>query len=341
MKTGLSFSLWAAMWLGLALPAAAGQTLFFDDFRGAAMNSLWQTNLPDQAYSGSFPFGSFQTAAYLGAPHQRFEKRGTNTVLRLTATLNNLQRLGWNTTASFTAADFVYDVRFNTLIQSPATSIDGFIEIWLIDAADHNRYDVVSPFGGSYGGNPTFFVGSTIDGRNTQAPFRYQNNAWYHLILQGAAGGNLRASIYDDQGNELIGRNLAHNAAAFSSGFQLGLSQALGFAQGMYPVDVAVNYARLTTSTAPEATAPPPVTVRPAVVLPAQGPMLNLQKTGSNLMIGWPYTSTGYVLEASTSLDPAEWVPVTNPPLPTGDQFVVPVATTDTNRFFRLHYTGN
>jgi hypothetical protein len=227
MKTGLSISFWLAIWLGFSLPAA-GQPLFFDDFQGPAINSLWQTNLPNLACSGSFPFGSFQTAVYLGAPHHRFEKQGTNTVLRLSATLNNLQRLGWNTAASFTAADFVYDVRFNTLVQSPATSIDGFIEIWLIDAADHNRYDVVSPFGGSYGGNPTFFVGSSIDGRDTQAPFHYQNNTWYHLVLQGVAGGNLRASIYDDQGNELIGRNLAHNGSAFPSGFQLGLSQVLG-----------------------------------------------------------------------------------------------------------------
>jgi hypothetical protein len=341
MKTGLSSRLWAAAWLGLSLPAAADQTLFFDDFQGQAIKALWQVDLPDNAYSGSFPFGSFQTAAYLGAPHPRFEKRGTNTILRLTATLNNLQRLGWSSAASFTAADFVYDVRFNTLVQSPATSIDGFIEIWIIDAADNRRYDIVSPFGGSYDGTPTFFVGSSIDGGCTQAPFRYQNNTWYHLVLQAAAGGNLRASIYDDRGYELIGRNLAHNASAFNAGFKLGLSQMLGFAQGIYPVDVAVDYARLTTSAAPAATAPPPVAARPALVVPAQGPVLNWQKTGSNLMLGWPYTSTGYVLEASASLAPAEWIPVTNPPFQAADQFVVPVAATAANRFFRLHYTGN
>jgi len=33
-------------------------------------------------------------------------------------------------------------------------SIDGFIQIWIVDAADSNRWDFVTLFGGFYGTDP-------------------------------------------------------------------------------------------------------------------------------------------------------------------------------------------
>ena len=178
-------------------------------------------------------------------------------------------------------------MRFNTLVQSPTTSIDGFIEIWLIDAANSDRYDIISPFGGSYDGNPTFFVGSSIDGRYTPTSFQYQNNTWYHLKLQGIPGQNIRASICDDSGRELIGSTLNHSATAYRSGFRLGLSQVLGFAQGVYPVAVAVDYARLTASTVKKEEVRPMV-VQPLVINtppPAPpAPFVNLQHSSDTLL---------------------------------------------------------
>jgi len=226
-------------------------TAFFDDFNGPALNPIWQTNLPNNAYSGSFPFGSSQTATYLGAPQYGFEALGASTVLRLTNSMDSLQRVGWCTASNFSGGTFYYDVRFNSLVQSPTTSIDGFIEIWLIDATNPDHYDIVSPFGGSYDGAETFFAGSSIDGTYTETPFIYQNNTWYHLVLQSEPGQDIRASIYDDAGTELIGHTLNHGSTAFPAGFKLGLSQLIGFAQGVYPVDVAVDYVRLSGELAP------------------------------------------------------------------------------------------
>jgi len=398
-------------------------TGFFDDFNGPVLNPVWQTNLPNNAVSGSF--GGAQTASYLGAPNYGLERLGSNTVLRLTNRLDNLQRVGWCTTSNFIGTNFYYDVRFNTLTQSPTTSIDGFIEIWILDAANSNRYDMVSPFGGSYDGAKSFFVGSSIDGAATETPFTYQNNTWYHLVLQSAPGSNIRASIYDDAGDELIGATLDHSAAVFNSGFKLGLSQSIGYAQGIYPADVAVDYVRLFTGDRPVITEQPvsqtvtvggtagfrvtaagfaPIsyqwkfngqdlrgatnaaltlagvqsrqagaysvrvanpyglvlssnarltvnplyptdlvsaaqTVPQGVVTPR--PWLSVQYSGTNWLVGWPAAATGFVLEAAASLEATDWVPVTNPPFQMGNQFVVPITTTDTNGFYRLRSPGN
>jgi hypothetical protein len=142
------------------------------------------------------------------------------------------------------------------LVQTPATSIDGFIEIWLINATNSSLYDIVSPFGGDYDGDPYFFTGSTIDNAFNKASFAYGSNTWYHLVLACAPGQNIRASILSDDGTELIGQTLAHGAEAYGSGFQIALSQVIGGSGAVYPVDVAVDYARLNNG-APVLTAEP------------------------------------------------------------------------------------
>ena len=86
MKTGLFMSAWVAvslLFLSLA-QARADVPQFYDDFSGPTLSSVWQTNLPNNAYSGSFPFGYAQPATYLGAPQYGFETLGTNSVLRMT-----------------------------------------------------------------------------------------------------------------------------------------------------------------------------------------------------------------------------------------------------------------
>ena len=228
----------------------SSSSLFFDDFGGPSLNPMWTTNLPD-AVCGSYPNGYPAPALYLGAPNFGFQTAGGNSVIRLTNTLAPLQRCGWGSVSNFVAGDFRYDVRFNTMIQSPATSIDGFVEIWIFDATNSARYDIISPFGGSYDGSPYFFVGSTIDNSFSQTSITYSNNTWYHLVLNAAAGQDIRASILNDDGTELVGRNLAHTASAYPNGFNIALSQVIGGAGAPYPVDVAVDYVNLTTGSAP------------------------------------------------------------------------------------------
>ena len=69
-----------------------------------------------------------------------------------------------------------------------------------------------------------FFVDSSIDGSYTESASTYQNSTWYRLVLQSAPGQNIRASICNDNGTELIGKSLNHSAGVYTSGFKIGLS---------------------------------------------------------------------------------------------------------------------
>ena len=175
--------------------------------------------------------------------------------------MSSLQRVGWSSVNNYTGTNFYYDARFNTLNQSQTTSIDAFFEIWIIDATNSSRYDIVSPFGGGYDSDPGFAVVSSIDNSYSRPSFLYQNNTWYHLVLQSAQGQNIRASIYDDNGNELIGTSLLHGPSAFGSGFKIALSQSLGTPGAQFPVDVAVDYVRLAAQLLPGA--PPTIVTEP------------------------------------------------------------------------------
>jgi subtilase family serine protease len=227
---------------------------FFDDFTGPALNPIWQASLPDARNGGN---GGTDTPTYLGAPNYYFETLGTNSVLRMTNLYDSLQRCGWSTITSFPGTNFTLDVRYNTVVQSSTTSIDGFIEVWIFDTANTSRYDIISPFGGDYSSEPYFFAGSSIDGTYTTPSFQYQNNTWYHLVLQSIPGENLRGSIYDDNGNELIGYTFDHDASAYPSGFQIALSQSVGNPGSPYPGDVAVDYVKLTSGFPPQIVAQP------------------------------------------------------------------------------------
>ncbi len=224
--------------------------VFSDDFNGPNLSPVWQPNLPDNAHSGSDANGSSSdTEAYLGAPQYSFGTIGTNSVLFMTNSLNTLTRVGWDTSTVYPPTNFYYSVRFNTLTQSATTSIDAFIEIWLVNATNSNVYDIISPFGGGYDTDEYFFAGSTIDGTYTPYGFTYQDNTWYRLVLQGGPGRNIQAGIYSDAGVQLAGATFNHDVSAFPAGFRLGLSQAVGNAGGVYAEEVAVDSASLTNFT--------------------------------------------------------------------------------------------
>jgi sugar lactone lactonase YvrE/subtilisin-like proprotein convertase family protein len=225
---------------------STGQTnAFFDDFAGPGLNAMWQPALPNAGSGGS----ALPVETYTGAPNYTFGLLGTNTILRLSNTLNPLERRGWSSAATFNGQSFSYEVRFNTLNQGPGISIDGFIEIWILDAANSNRFDVLSPFGGDYGTNPVLFAGSSIDGSYNTLPFNFQTNTWYRLVLSAVPDQGVRAAVFNDNGLELTGLSFLHTAADFPSGYKIGLSQFMGTA-GPGPVDVAVDFAQLTSGLA-------------------------------------------------------------------------------------------
>ena len=210
----------------VTISVVASTVLFFDDFGGPTLNPIWQAALPN-GQSGPTP------EYYTGAPNYGFQSLGGISVLRLTNTLAPETEVGWSTVSNFTALSFRYEARFNTMTQGSSTSIDAFIEIWIIDAANSNRWDMAVPFGGNYGATHVFFANSSIDDTLVTVPFNFQNNTYYRLVLQGAPGQNIRASVLDDSGVELAGSTFAHDTSAFPSGFRIGLSQAIGTPIGM------------------------------------------------------------------------------------------------------------
>jgi hypothetical protein len=222
-------------------------TLFSDSFTGPDLNPLWIANLPNVPNAQGSP-----SETYTGAPSYQFETLGTDPVLRLNNYLPDLERVGWSLNRTFSTTDFRYEVRFNTVTQSTSTSIDGFIEVWVLNATNFLSYDLVSLFGGYYGTHIFFDAVSSVTGNNIQQDTlgtgTIVNDTYYRLVLQGGASRNIRASLCDDQGNELYGYDLGHTTQAYPAGFTIGISQAIGLPGAVSPTDVAIASASVTTT---------------------------------------------------------------------------------------------
>ncbi|HXE42283.1 MAG TPA: hypothetical protein VN516_04590, partial [Candidatus Baltobacteraceae bacterium] len=69
-------------------------------------------------------------------------------------------------------------------------------------------------------------------------------------------------------------------------------------------------------------------------------PTVTTSPSGNTLYIFWPIDPSGFVLETTTNLSPANWIPVTAPPIQIGSQYLQPITVSSTNSFYRLHFTG-
>ena len=70
-------------------------------------------------------------------------------------------------------------------------------------------------------------------------------------------------------------------------------------------------------------------------------PLLHLSRlmniTNPAVLLAWTTNAPNYVLQSTLSLAPANWNLVTNTGSIVGTQFTVPIATTNTQQFFRLY----
>ena len=89
-------------------------------------------------------------------------------------------------------------MRFNTLDQGPGFSTGGFLEIWILDAANTNRYDMVSLYSGINGNSSALLAGSSIDNAYNTLPFNFQTNTWYRLVLTAPLDQGVRAAVLSD-----------------------------------------------------------------------------------------------------------------------------------------------
>jgi hypothetical protein len=87
--------------------AETGQ-LFFDDFDGPGLDSAWEASFSNVSFGGGFG-----PMVYKGAANHYFQNLGPHTVLRMTNTLNNHERVGWSTSATLPADSFRYETRIN------------------------------------------------------------------------------------------------------------------------------------------------------------------------------------------------------------------------------------
>ena len=231
----------------IAASSVHADTLLIDEFRGPALDPVWQASLPPAGHR----FGR-EEAIYQGPSRFAFETLNGRSVLRLHGTLGNLQRRGWSSSTVFASDTPIYfQARFNPLVQSATTGIDELLEIWLIDASDPTRYDILALSAPGFGSDRIFSSGSAVSGASLDTAFQYQANTWYRMIISGSPTHELRASIYNDAGTrELIGVNLGHTLKAYPSGFKVGFSQSMGFPNAPSPTDVALDSLRLATSPA-------------------------------------------------------------------------------------------
>jgi hypothetical protein len=205
--------------------------LFFDDFNGPVL---------DEVYT---PISNLLVPNYKGMPEYSFAMLDRSTVLRLRNNLQPGQSVGWQTDTIFhsDATPFHLEVRFNTMIQSRTTSIDGFLDVGLIDGSNI-KYTGVGLFAGNYGMERTF-AGRPLD---------IKNSTWYRLVIVGAKGQEIRASLLDDASGEVLAEtSLGASSYLFTSGIKIGLMQIMGSPDGSSPTDVAIDWIRLTVIPTP------------------------------------------------------------------------------------------
>ena len=77
-----------------------------------------------------------------------------------------------------------------------------------------------------------------------------------------------------------------------------------------------------------------------AVLTVIPPPALGATQSGNFLLMFWPVSAPGFVLESTFTLAPADWVPVPNPPIQIGSEYLESVQMTGTNQFYRLRFTG-
>jgi tetratricopeptide (TPR) repeat protein len=199
--------------------------IFFDDFNGPVLDEIYNA-LP-----------KYLIPNYKGMPDFSFEMLDRSTVLRLRNNLQPEQSVGWQTTTIFPVetAPIRFEVRFNTMVQSRLTSIDGFLTVGLIDGGN-KRYNRVDLFAGNYGKDRTF----------AGKPFAIKDKTWYRLVLTGLVGQEITAALYDDEtGKILVETGLGYNTDLSNSGLKIGLAQFMGSPDGSNFTDVAIDWIRL------------------------------------------------------------------------------------------------
>lgn len=226
--------------------------------RGGVLSSLFgpkalfYDNFDDEASFTStyveFPEDFQEELNIIGTPDYNFTSLDNSSVIQLKNNLGDFQRKTWEISTVFDVHSnpFRLEIRFNTKRQSPTTSIDGFLEIYLL-AADYSNIHIIDLYAGHFGSTRTFMG----------EPFYFNDNTWYRLVVtktidQDTNNHLYKASLYDDLlETELVGVPFDENPNLFQSGMKIGIGQSMGAPEGVYYVDVAVDWIRLSINDSP------------------------------------------------------------------------------------------
>ena len=69
-------------------------------------------------------------------------------------------------------------------------------------------------------------------------------------------------------------------------------------------------------------------------------PVLGATQSGGFVLMFWPVTNSGFVLESTPGLSPPTWLVVSNPPIQIGNEYLQSIQITGTNQFYRLRFNG-
>jgi len=65
-------------------------------------------------------------------------------------------------------------------------------------------------------------------------------------------------------------------------------------------------------------------------------PTLNIQQSGTNIVVQWPSAATNYVLQTVASLSSSAWTTATDTPGVVGEEYVLTIRATSASQYFRL-----
>ncbi len=234
--------------------SAQGATLFQDQFSGPRLSSYWKTTAP----------ATLGMATYVQPSKPSFSKLNGDSVLLLHNSLNDDQYTGYIGSSVYKLTAFSLEIRFNTEMLSPSTSVDGFISLAMLDGANNTSYAAVLPFAGlfanpagqtfQFGGSGipnerslTSIAGTTSTG-SSENYFVVSNNTWYRLVLAGSKTNEVEGCLFNDNGSIKYCFGLGFTLSDLPNGFKIGLFQFMGTPGQSSPSAVAIDYVRLSGS---------------------------------------------------------------------------------------------
>ena len=69
-------------------------------------------------------------------------------------------------------------------------------------------------------------------------------------------------------------------------------------------------------------------------------PNLGISRSGGSLLIDWPASPSGFLLESSPTVAPLQWMPVSPGPVLIGGQYIQVLSISNTNQLFLLRFTN-